>query len=124
MGNLSESINHLKQIINEAIIDKRITALEGEIQFFNVGKILDEYQGLKLINIIKNKENNKFYAAYQVDGGEFFIYIIKPNIILNEKNTIELNINIDILKDDLGFNEMVKDGVRFDQNIMDNLMQF
>ena len=73
MNSLLESINQLKQIVNEAVIDKRILSLGNEIEY--KGRILDEYQGLKLVNIIKSETNNNFYSVYQVDGGQFIIFI-------------------------------------------------
>lgn len=125
MNNLLESINHLKQIVNEAVIDKRFLNLGNEIEY--KGKILDEYQGLKLVNIIKsqNNDNNVFYSVYQVDNGQFIIYEIEPTIELDNNKTLKLKSNVQVIKDDFIFRDMEnRDGVKFDDAIMGNLMQF
>ena len=95
MNSLLESINQLKQIVNEAVIDKRFMDLENEIKFRS-NKIPDEYQGLKLINVIKSQsnENNNFYAAYQVDNSQFIIYLIEPTIELDNNKTLKLKLNV------------------------------
>lgn len=125
MDNLLESINQLKQIVNEAVIDKRFLNLGNEIEY--KGKIPDDYQGLKLVNVVKSqsKENNNFYAAYQVDSGQFIIYEIEPYIELDNTKTLKLKSNVQVIKDDFIFRDMEnRDGVRFDDAIMNNLIHF
>lgn len=123
MNSLLESINQLKQIVNEAVIDKRILSLGNEIEY--KGRILDEYQGLKLVNIIKSETNNNFYSVYQVDGGQFIIFITEPTIELDNNKTIKMKPITNLMKDEIEFTDMEnKNGVRFDDAIMNNLMQF
>ncbi len=122
---LLESITELKNIVNEAVIDRRFLNLGNDIEY--KGKILDDYQGLKLINVIKsqNKDNNNFYSVYQVDNGQFIIYITEPTIELDNNKTFKLKLNTNLMKDNIEFSDMEnKDNVRFDQNIMNNLMEF